>query len=302
MTGGQGQLGRELARLGEGTGGLFPGAPGGFHIAALGRAVLDVTDPRAIEAALDYFRPQAVIHAAALTDVDRCESEPQVALEVNAEATARLARACARRGIPLVYISTDYVFDGARAVPYAPGDAPNPLSVYGQSKLLGEQAVRAAGGPHAIVRTAWLYSVLGRNFPKAVLQAAAGGRSVRVVVDQVGSPTYARDLAGALLEMVRRGLDRSGLTLHAANEGACSRYELARHLLGLAGWDLPVEPITTGEMPRPARRPAYSALDPHDLNRAGIRLRHWRQALADFVCELGRVEPALLGPRAQPGV
>lgn len=269
-------------------------------MAALGRDQLDVTRPHEVEAALRWFAPDAVIHAAAFTDVDRCEQEPELARQVNAEATARLARACARRGVPLVYVSTDYVFSGRRWAPYRCDDPPDPLSVYGWTKLEGEKAVREAGGPFAVVRTAWVYSTRGRNFPLALLDAAAQGRPLSVVTDQVGSPTYARDLARALMKLLALGLHTSGRIFHVVNEGACSRYEMAVRLLALAGWAVRVEPVPTRRYPRPAPRPPYSALDTYETRCVGIRLRDWRQALAAFVEELRPLQPHRFPPGLQP--
>ncbi|WP_324716538.1 dTDP-4-dehydrorhamnose reductase [Carboxydochorda subterranea] len=295
VTGGHGQVGRELDRLARG-----PGATGATSLWAPGRSELDVTRPHEVLAALLDFRPSAVIHAAALTDVDRCEREVELAHQVNAEATAELARVCARHRIPLVYVSTDYVFDGAKGRPYVEGDTPRPLSVYARTKWQGEQAVSAAGGPHAIVRTAWVYSIFGRNFAVAILEAArrsaeeGSGEPLRVVADQVGSPTYARDLATALLRMVEMDLASSRRLFHAANAGACSRWEQARALVALAGWEVPVLPVSTGEMPRPARRPAYSALDSGALAGEGIAMRPWGEALEAFVRELAEARPDLV--------
>lgn len=294
VTGGRGQLGREFHRLSQEIG------PGDVVCDAPGHDALDVTDPASVEQRLGAFGPDVVVHAAALTDVDRCESDPQEAERVNAAATAHVARWCASRGRALVYVSTDYVFDGRKNAPYTEDDATNPLSVYGRTKLQGERAVREAAGPHVVVRTSWVYSALGRNFALAILEAgrraAPSGSPLRVVADQIGSPTHARDLAKALMAMIRAGLAGSRRVYHAANAGACSRFEQAVALLEEAGLDVPVEAVSTASMPRPARRPAYSALDCTALAAEGIMLRPWRQAISAFVAHLWERRPDL-----QPG-
>lgn len=290
VTGGRGQLGRELEEL---SGVSKPPV----DCWAPGHAQLDVTDPHALRRALQRFNPDVVVHAAAITDVDRCEREPELAWRVNAEATRVLALLCAERAIPVVYVSTDYVFDGRKGAPYVESDPTHPLSVYAATKLEGERAVADAGGPYAIVRTAWVYSTYGRNFPKTILEAArrasAGPEALRVVADQTGSPTYGRDLALAVLVMIKKDLTSSRRVFHAANAGACSRYEQARELLALSGWQVPVEPTTTAELNRPAPRPACSALDSSALGAEGIPMRPWREALADFTERLRHKEPDL---------
>ena len=181
-----------------------------------------------------------------------------MAAAVNADGTRRIAEGCRRAGAGLVYISTDFVFDGGQAIPYAETDTPGPLSVYGRSKLAGEQAVREVAPRWAIARTAWLYGVHGRNFVKTIVTKAAAGESLRVVDDQVGSPTYAGDLARALAQLMAEGL--TGV-FHLTNAGSCSWYEFTREILRQAGFGAtPVAPITSHELNRPARRPAYSVL------------------------------------------
>ena len=172
--------------------------------------------------------PDWVVHAAAATDVDGCEKNPAMAAAVNADGTRRIAEGCRRAGAGLVYISTDFVFDGGQAIPYVETDAPRPLSAYGRSKLAGEQAVREVAPRWAIARTAWLYGVHGRNFVKTIVTKAAAGESLRVVDDQVGSPTYAGDLARALAQLMAEGL--TGV-FHLTNAGSCSWFEFTREIL-----------------------------------------------------------------------
>nr|MDQ2733293.1 dTDP-4-dehydrorhamnose reductase [Armatimonadota bacterium] len=192
ITGGGGQLGSEFAELLAASGASF---------SALNRAQLDVTDEAALQTALQDGREpvHAVIHTAAYTKVDAAETERELAYAINATATRLLARLCAERQIPLVYISTDFIFSGSSKAPYEVDDAPDPLNVYGASKLAGEQAIQEVCDRFYIVRTSWVFGSHGHNFPRAMLKAAANGQPLRVVNDQVGSPTYARDLAEAIL-------------------------------------------------------------------------------------------------------
>lgn len=299
VTGGRGQLGRELERLLSAR---------GVRVYAPGHDELDVTDRARVEQVLDETEPTVVFHTAAWTDVDGCQRDPERAWSVNAHATAHLAEACACRGILLVYVSTDFVFDGARRVPYEPGDPTRPLSVYGESKLAGERAVLAAGGPAIVARTAWVYGLSGRNFPKAILRAAAARHRgeasgpLQVVDDQTGSPTYAVDLARALLELAGIGAKGPGAprlgVFHVANAGACSRYAFAQRILELAGWSglVAVESIKSTAFPSAAPRPSYSVLGLRKLQEAGIGMRPWEEALAEFLTALRTVEPELFPP------
>lgn len=292
VTGGKGQLGRELGRL---------LTQYGMEHCLLDLPAFDVT--RHEEAAREIARlgPDLIIHAAAYTKVDACESEPEKAYAVNGEATTALAWACRRAGLPLVYISTDFVFDGAERAPYRTDDRPNPLGVYGLSKLAGERGVIDSGADAWIVRTSWLYGVHGENFPRAILRQAARGTAPRVVADQVGAPTYARDLATAvcaLAGLAPGGAARPSGLYHYANQGSCSWWEFARAVLDLSGWlradpGLAPAPITAAELARPARRPAYSVLDLSRIEAAGIANRPWPEALAEFLAELRPYAPEL---------
>ena len=292
VTGGNGQLGWELGRLlaGYGVEHWLLDLPG-----------FDVT--RREEAAREIARlgPDLVIHAAAFTKVDAAETERETAYAVNGEATAALARACRRAGIPLVYISTDFVFDGTQREPYRTDDRPNPLGVYGRSKLAGERGVADSGADAWIVRTSWLYGVHGDNFPRAILRQAARGIAPRVVTDQVGAPTFARDLAGAVCALAGLALGEAARLAgiyHFANQGSCSWWEFARAVLDLSGW-LRADPglapaaIVAAELARPAPRPAYSVLDLGGTEAAGIANRPWREALAEYLTELRSCAPEL---------
>ena len=274
VTGSKGQLGVELLRT----------------LSDSGREVIGIDLPEFDIAGHDCtgnliaLRPDYVVHAAAATDVDRCEHDTDWAFAVNAAGTQNVAEACRQSGAGLLYISTDYVFDGRKHTPYREEDAPGPLGVYGRSKLEGEQAVRLT--PHwAIARTAWLYGVHGKNFVKAIRDKALSGGPLRVVDDQVGSPTYAADLAQAIATLVERKL--SGI-FHLTNSGTCSWFEFARAILELTGLShVSLSPITAKDLNRAAPRPAFSVLDNAAWRAVGLTpLRPWREALAEMIAAL----------------
>jgi dTDP-4-dehydrorhamnose reductase len=240
-------------------------------------AELDVAEPAAVEAALAELRPDAVLNAAAYTAVDLAEDEPAAAERGNRVGPRVLAEATARRGIALLHVSTDYVFDGEKGSPYVESDAPHPLSVYGASKLAGEEEVRRANPRHWIARTAWLYGPAGRNFATSIRAAAAREPRLRVVDDQWGSPTWAPHLAAAL-EVLLAGEDFG--THHLANAGVASRFELAAALLAALGSRTPLEAVPTSAWPTRARRPRNTALA---SERAGaIPLPDWREGVREF--------------------
>jgi dTDP-4-dehydrorhamnose reductase len=230
-------------------------------------------------------RPQVVIHAAAYTDVDGAEREASLAMAVNADGTERVARAAARVGARLIYLSTDYVFDGTGRVPYKEIDPPNPLGAYGRSKLEGERRALAHCRNALVVRTAWLYGSTGRNFVKTIMKLTAEQPELRVVDDQRGCPTYAGDLAAAIEAVL--STDLRGIA-HATGAGDCTWYELACAIVELMGAAVPVRPITTAEANRAAPRPAYTVLANQVLARAGITMPHWRDALTRFMDDLKR--------------
>lgn len=243
----------------------------------------DITDPGATRAAVASCRPELVIHCAAWTDVDGCERDPERAFRHNAGGTWHVASACAEAGARLVYISTDFVFDGEKREPYTEFDQPNPLSVYAASKLAGENLVRGLLPGHYIVRSAWLYGTSGRSFVHRILAAAAERGEVRVVADQFGSPTFTCDLAAAIGELIVSGRAIPG-TYHLVNAGVCSWAELAAEAIRLAGRSAQVVPIPASEWPSPTRRPVYSALRSRWLELQGLpAMRHWKQALAQYL-------------------
>jgi dTDP-4-dehydrorhamnose reductase len=239
---------------------------------------VDVTDAGAVAACLERVRPQAVMHLAALTDVDGAETDEQRHLAVNGGGTANVARACARLGAALVYPSTDYVFDGAKGAPYLEDDAPAPLGAYGRAKRAGEVAALAeCPAGTRVARTAWLYGAAGRNFVDTMLALGAEREEVAVVSDQVGSPTWAADLAPALEALL---LLPPGI-YHTAGAGQVSWAGFAQAIFAAAGVTCRVRPITTAALGRPAPRPAFSALG---VSRPGApRLRGWQEALSAYL-------------------
>jgi dTDP-4-dehydrorhamnose reductase len=272
VTGGGGQLATALAGVLEG------------DVFLSREAALDIRDEAAVYAAVHAFAPDVVIHTAAYTDVDGSEAHPEVAEAINVQGTRNVVRSVRGTHTTLVYISTDYVFDGTKGAPYVESDRANPLSAYGRSKLLGEQAVLEwARG--ICIRTAWLFGETGHNFVKTILRLgrenAAKGEPLRVVDDQVGSPTYAPHLAGGIADAVTQGLGPG--IYHLAGGGYCSWCELAREVVQLAGIAVDVLPITTAEAGRPAPRPAFSALV---TERPIPQLPHWADGVAECVDRL----------------
>ncbi|OBI31803.1 dTDP-4-dehydrorhamnose reductase [Mycobacterium sp. E1386] len=273
IAGAGGQLGSYLRSL---------AASQGRDVLALTSSEWDITDPAAAERIIE--RGDVVINCAAYTDVDGAESDEAGAYAVNATGPENIARACARAGARFIHVSTDYVFNGdfggADPRPYEPSDQTAPAGVYGRSKHAGEEAVLAAMPDAVIVRTAWVYTGGdGKDFVAVMRRLAAGDGPVKVVDDQVGSPTYVGDLAEALLQIADDHVP--GPILHAANEGAVSRFEQTRAIFSECGADPErVHPVSTAEFPRPAPRPTYSALSGRESAAAGLRpLRPWRAAL-----------------------
>ena len=272
VAGAGGQLGRELIDI------LSP-----YDVHGRDHHGLDITDRQAVNETVEQVRPEWVINAAAYNDVDGAEKAPDLAFAVNATGPGYLAAAAARAGAEMAHISTDYVFDGRKGVPYTEQDRADPLSVYGRSKYEGELQVLSAHPSACVLRTAWLYGQYGNNFVKAILKAAERGDPLKVVSDQIGSPTWTRHLAQAIAELIRtpaRGL------FHVANGGSCSRFEFAR---AIVRGRVEVQPIGAADAARPAPRPANSALVSARWEAAGLRpLPAWETALEDFLAHGSR--------------
>lgn len=258
-------------------------------VISLGREEVDLSNPESCAAAIRTYNPKAVINAAAYTAVDLSEDEEALATRINGDAPAAMARACAALDIPLVHISTDYVFDGAGQEPHRPDHPVRPLGAYGRSKLAGEQGVRAAGGPHVILRTSWIVSAHGSNFVKTMLRVGPRQGTVRVVDDQVGGPTPASDLAGACLKIIRHLVEdpsKSG-TYHFSGAPDTSWAEFAKAIFNLASLDVTVNEIMSSDYPTPAQRPLNSRLDCSATKETfDIAQPDWLKALADILSDL----------------
>ena len=261
-------------------------------VTCLGRDQADLSHPAACAAAIRAAQPQMVINAAAYTAVDRAEEEEALAQVVNGAAPGAMAVACAELGIPFVTVSTDYVFDGSGEAPWQPGDAPGPLNAYGRSKLAGEDAVRAAGGVHAILRTSWVVSAHGNNFVKTMLRLGRDRERLTIVADQTGAPTPARAIAAACLEIagqLAQDPAKSG-TYHLAGAPQTSWADFAREIFAQAGVDCAVEDIPTTAYPTPAARPLNSRLDCTTLETVfGLSQPDWRLGLKDILKDLGEI-------------
>ncbi len=241
---------------------------------------MDVTDGDKVFKAIAKIRPALLIHAAAFTDVDGCELNPDRAYKVNSLGTKNLALSCRRNGVAMVYISTDFVFNGEKGSPYHEKDTPAPLNSYGKSKLEGERWVIELLDTFFIVRTSWLYGKEGQNFVKAIISLGREKEELKVVDDQVGSPTYTLDLAKAIERLIESAPPD---LYHIANQGSCSRYTFAEKILELAGLDRKVIPISSKELNQPAKRPRNSTLiSQHLESTLGYRMRRWEEALKEF--------------------
>lgn len=273
MTGAAGLLGRDLVRLAR---------RDGHDVVALTRAELDVTDAAAVAVAVADLGRGAIINCAAYTDVDGAESHEAEATRVNGQGAGNVARAACARGVRLLHVGSDYVFAGDGPTPRTETDATAPRSAYGRSKLAGEREVLAAGGEATIVRSAWLYGSHGRNFVDAIrAKAASGTGPLKVVNDQVGSPTWSVTLARGLLRLLAVP---TPAVIHCASTGAVSWYDLARAIVSELGVDAPIDAISTAELGRPAPRPRYSALDTGLYRKlTGLTPPSWRESLGRYL-------------------
>ena len=246
----------------------------------------DIRSYEQVERLVTATRPEWILLTAAYTDVDGSERDPEGAFAVNGKGTENVAVVAEKYGAKVLYISTDYVFDGQGARPYEPSDPIAPINVYGESKARGEQAIQASLRDWCIVRTSWLFGASGSSFPEKILRAAETRPELSVVSDQVGSPTYTRDLAAAIRGLVHA--DARGF-VSVTNSGTCSWFEFAQEILRQAGKNNAVKPIDTVQAARAAKRPAYSVLSPTALHALGITVRHWREALPPYLAELRKM-------------
>lgn len=274
ITGAQGQLGQALQQTLSGEDLILKCLP-----------AFDLTHPDS-ESQIVAAHPSVILHVGAYTNVDGAEREPDRAMAVNAQGTTFVARAAATLNARLIYVSTDYVFDGTKSTPYREEDLPHPINVYGQSKRAGEIAALAGCPNTLVVRTAWLYGHAGKNFVKTIMQLSGEKPFLEVVGDQRGCPTNADDLAQALKDLCTS--DLRGIC-HVTNSGDCTWQEFAEAIVRLMGLSIPVRPITTEQMGRPARRPPYSVLAQGRLGAVRTFLPHWHDALARFMEQASRL-------------
>jgi dTDP-4-dehydrorhamnose reductase len=245
----------------------------------------DIRDIAQVRKLINREKPDWIVLTAAYTDVDASERDADRAFAVNRDGTKNVAMVAQEVGAKLLYLSTDYVFDGESNRPYEPHDPIHPLNVYGASKAAGEKAVQEHGKHWVIARTSWLFGATRPSFPEKILIAADSQPELKVVADQIGSPTYTKDLAGAIRRLVR--MDARGV-LHIANSGSCSWFEFASEVLLKAGCNTPIRQIAGSALDRPAKRPAYSVLSPASLSAQGITLRNWQDALDPYLADLRR--------------
>jgi dTDP-4-dehydrorhamnose reductase len=275
LTGSSGQVGYELERSLQGLG----------EVVAADRSRMDLADLDQVRAVIRAVRPGLIVNPAAYTAVDKAESEPELAFRINAEAPGVMAEEAKKLGAALVHYSTDYVFPGDDPAPRVEHDATGPINVYGASKLAGEQAIAAAGVPHLIFRTSWVYGMRGKNFLLTMLKLARERDELRIVADQHGAPTWSRTIADATALVLAQagGQDwwqqHSGV-YHLSSQGQTTWFEFTQAIIEQAGIECRLQPITSAEYPVPARRPQYSVLSSQRLQQQFCRLPHWRDALA----------------------
>lgn len=284
VLGSLGQLGSELQSL-------SPSYPFSFFFTD--KADLDITDTLALESYLTRQPLDYIINCSAYTQVDYAEDDPDAATLINQYAVANLARLAARYSVKLIHISTDYVFDGTACTPYREDTAPHPINVYGQSKYAGEQAILASGCTYTIIRTSWLYSTFGNNFVKTMLRLQRERTCLSVVIDQIGSPTYAGDLASVILELIISDKAKVSNIYHYSNEGVCSWYDFALAICELSGnSNCHITPCRSEEYPTRAARPSYSVLDKTKI-RATLAspIPHWHTSLQKCIKQLVNPQP-----------
>lgn len=273
ITGSNGQLGQALQSISKN----YPK----FHFVFATSKELDITNKDSIKAIFEKTKPNFCINAAAYTAVDKAESEPETAHLINVIGSENLAEVCKNYDVTLLHVSTDFVFDGEKLVPYTEDDATNPQSIYGQTKLEGEKAIQNILEKHYIIRTSWLYSDFGNNFMKTMLRLAKERTSLGVVNDQIGTPTHAGDLAEALLRIISSDKKAYGI-YHYSNEGKASWYDFAQKIFEINKVEINLEPIPTSQFSTPAKRPKYSVLDKTKIKKVfGITIKNWEDSLRE---------------------
>lgn len=282
VTGANGQLGSELRAL---------SASNPQHRFLFNdRDEVDITDARQVEQCFAEFKPDYCINCAAYTAVDKAETDQDVAYKINALAVKNLAEACTAAGTKFIHVSTDYVFDGKGTAPYKEDNPTNPVSVYGKTKLQGEQEALAAAPDAIIIRTSWVYSEHGHNFVKTMLRLMQSKPELGVVADQWGSPTYAADLAEAILHIVNSGTWQPGI-YHFSNAGAITWHHFAQAIQEASGFDCKVNAITTADYPTPAVRPGYSVMDTSKIEQVyGVQLKDWKESLHTCLFRIRQAE------------
>lgn len=271
VTGANGQLGMELQQLAK----AYPL----FEFVFTTREQMPLDNPGAISDFIIKHQPQYFVNCAAHTAVDKADSEKELAYQINAEAPGIIAKACKENNVQLIHISTDYVFNGTGTVPYKESDATDPVNLYGDSKLQGEKKVKELNPDAIVIRTAWVYSEFGKNFVKTILRLMADKDQISVVCDQSGTPTYAADLAEAILQIISSQQWTPGI-YHFSNEGAITWYDFAIAIKELSHSSCKVNPISTSQYPTPAKRPGYSVLDKTKIKKTfGITIPQWRDSL-----------------------
>ncbi len=276
VTGAGGMLGQDMTEA----------LSANYHVIALGRKELDISSPLQVQEVIEKTKPNLVVNCAAFTKVDLCEEEKELAFKVNSKGPGIVASCCNNIGAKLVHISTDYVFDGTSTRPYREDDRTNPINVYGQSKLQGEKEIMEALSDHLIVRTSWLFGKNGPNFIKTMIELSKKTKHLKVVNDQMGRPTYTKDLSEGVLLLLEKGA--KGI-VNCCNSGKCTWFDLCCHSLLIAGKkDIHIEPVSTKAFPRPAKRPRYSVLSLERFdNITKTPMRHWKQAVKAYIREEG---------------
>lgn len=245
----------------------------------------DITDRASGHNHIEQHKPDVIINLAALTDVDGCEDRCELAEKINGFGAGVVADLCRKHNVRFIHLSTDYVFDGTKTLPYKETDAPNPVSVYGATKLMGERAVLENNPLSLIIRTQWLYGTGGENFITKVVRIARQSGSLRVVNDQRGSPTYAKDLAEPIIALIEK--EKTGI-YHLANSGSCTWFDFAREIFTLLALDVAITPISSDELERKAKRPSYSVFDMWKFQKdTGLKMRPWQEALREYLGAIG---------------